>query len=151
MHFFSLVNCDVSFHVPEDCQHDILYWLLNLELFSLPESQSVPTLFSIQPGSGKSIFSPFGKLFGWVLWHINLRRLFNAKSSLYIHIEYIWFGLVGFYGILTFVGYLIQNPFLYKYSVLFQTIQFSVSGVSMSKTVPLRIIQFSKSSQFKCK
>ena len=35
--------------------------------------------------------------------------------------------LVGFYGILTFVGYLMPNPFLCKYSVLFQTIQFSMS------------------------
>ena len=32
---------------------------------------------------------------GWVLWHINYCRLFNAKSSLYIYIKYmIWFGVV---------------------------------------------------------
>ena len=36
----------------------------------------------------------------------------------------VWF--VGFYGISTFVGYLMPNPFLCK-SVLFQTIQFSIS------------------------
>ena len=35
--------------------------------------------------------------------------------------------LVGFYGISTFVGYLTPNPFLGKYSVLFQTIQFSMN------------------------
>ena len=29
--------------------------------------------------------------FGWVLWHIDNWRLFNAKSSLYIYIKYIWF------------------------------------------------------------
>ena len=53
--------------------------------------------------------------FGWVLWHINHCRLFNAKSSLYIYIiKYIWFGLVGFYGISTIVGYLTPNP-LYTY------------------------------------
>ena len=52
--------------------------------------------------------------FGWVLWHINPCRLFNAKSSLYIYIKYIWFGLVGFYGISTLVGYLMPNP-LYTY------------------------------------
>ena len=51
---------------------------------------------------------------GWVLWHINHCRLFNAKSSLYIYIKYIWFGLVGFYGISTIVGYLMPNP-LYTY------------------------------------
>ena len=35
--------------------------------------------------------------------------------------------LVGFYGISTSVGYLTPNPFLYEYSVLFQSIQFSRS------------------------
>ena len=53
-------------------------------------------------------------LVGWVLWHINHCRLFNAKSSLYIYIKYVWFGLVGFYGISTIVGYLMPNP-LYTY------------------------------------
>ena len=51
---------------------------------------------------------------GWVLWHINYCRLFNAKSSLYIYIKYIWFDLVGFYGISTIVSYLMPNP-LYTY------------------------------------
>ena len=52
----------------------------------------------------------------------------------YYHINGInlfwWFGLVslaGFYGISTFVGYSMPNPFLRKYSILFQTIQFSIS------------------------
>ena len=51
-----------------------------------------------------------------VLWHINHWGLFNAKSSLYIYIyiRYIWFGLFGFYGISTIVGYLMSNP-LYIY------------------------------------
>ena len=52
--------------------------------------------------------------FGWVLWPINLYRLLNAKYSLYIYMKYIWFGLVGFYGISTIVGYLMLNP-LYTY------------------------------------
>ena len=53
--------------------------------------------------------------FGWVLWHMNYCWLFNAKSSLiHIYIEYIWFGLVGFYGISIIVGYLMQN-LLYTY------------------------------------
>ena len=46
-----------------------------------------------------------------VLWHINYYRLFNAKSFLYIYIKYIWFSLVGFYGISTLIGYLIPNLF----------------------------------------
>ena len=52
--------------------------------------------------------------FGWVLWRINPCRLFNVKSTLYIYIEFIGFGLVGFYGISTIVGYLMLNP-LYTY------------------------------------
>ena len=52
--------------------------------------------------------------FGWVLCHINHCRLFNAKSSLYIYIKYIRFGLVGFYVISTIVGYFMPNP-LYTY------------------------------------
>ena len=48
------------------------------------------------------------------LWHMNHCRLFNAKSSLYIYIKYIWFGLVGFYGISTIAAYLMPNP-LYTY------------------------------------
>ena len=44
--------------------------------------------------------------FGWVLWYINHGKLFNAKYSLYIYIKNIWFGLVGFYGISTIVGLL---------------------------------------------
>ena len=41
-------------------------------------------------------------------------RLFSAKSSLYIYIKYVLFGLVGFYGISIIVGYLMPNP-LYTY------------------------------------
>ena len=37
-------------------------------------------------------------------------RLFNALSPLYIYVKYIWFGLVGFYGISNIVGYLMLNP-----------------------------------------
>ena len=32
-----------------------------------------------------------------------------------------------FYGKYTFVGYLMPNPFLYKRTILFQTIQFWIS------------------------
>ena len=52
--------------------------------------------------------------FGWVLWHINHCRLFNAKFSFYIYIKYIRFGLVEFYGISTLAVYLLPNP-LYTY------------------------------------
>ena len=52
------------------------------------------------------------------LWHINDCRLFNSKSSLYIYIKYIWFGLVGFYGISTIVGYLMPNH-LYIYIYIY--------------------------------
>ena len=48
--------------------------------------------------------------FRFVLWHINHCRLFNAKSSLYICIKYISFGLAGFYGISIIVAHLMPNP-----------------------------------------
>ena len=38
---------------------------------------------------------------------------------------FVW--LVGFYGISTVIGYLMPNPLLFKLSVQFQTIQFSMS------------------------
>ena len=44
------------------------------------------------------------------LWFGFMGGLFNAKSSLYISIKYIGFGLAGFYGISTIVGYLMPNP-----------------------------------------
>ena len=57
--------------------------------------------------------------FGLVLWHINHCRLFNAKSSLYIYIEYIGFGLVGINGISTIVGCLMPNSLLYIYIYIY--------------------------------
>ena len=63
------------------------------------------------------------------------------------NIHFIWNGwlvgwLFGFYGISTFVGYLMPNLFLCKYLVLFQTIQFSISTVSLSKTFQFQAIRF---------
>ena len=40
--------------------------------------------------------------------------------------------LFGYYGLSIFVGYLMSNIFLYKYTVLFQTIQFSMSTRSLT-------------------
>ena len=38
---------------------------------------------------------------------------------LYIYIRYIWFGLVGFYGTSTIVGYLMPNPLYTSISNIF--------------------------------
>ena len=70
----------------------------------------------------------------WVLWHINHCRLFNTKSSLYIYIRYIWFGFVGFYGISTTVGYLIPNP-LYTY-ILFGFVGFYGISTTVGYLIP---------------
>ena len=43
------------------------------------------------------------------------------SKSLWNH--YVCLGLLGLYGISTIVGYLMQNSFLLKKAVLFQTIQ----------------------------
>ena len=49
--------------------------------------------------------------------------------------------MFGFYGISTFVGYLMPNPF-YTKTVLFQTIHFSISTVELPKTFLFQAIQF---------
>ena len=54
--------------------------------------------------------------FGWVLWHINHCRLFNANSSLYVYIKYIGFAFVVFYGISNIVGYSMPNT-VYTYII----------------------------------
>ena len=68
--------------------------------------------------------------------------------------------LVEFCGISTFVGYLTTNPFLCTYSVLFQTIQFSISiqfncektfvfqAIQFSQAILIQLIQFSISTDF---
>ena len=38
---------------------------------------------------------------------------------LYIYIKYIGFGLFGFYGISTIVGYLMPNPYIYIYIYIY--------------------------------
>ena len=67
-----------------------------------------------------------------------------------------------FYAISTFVGYLMLNPFLYTYSVLFQTIEFSMSkkfncqktflfqAIQFSQTVLIQTIQFSINIDYFC-
>ena len=51
-------------------------------------------------------------------------RQLNCKFAM---IKFTFGWCVGFYGISTFVSYLMPNPFLCKLSALFQTIQFSRS------------------------
>ena len=72
--------------------------------------------------------------FGWVLWHINHRRLFNAKPSSYVYIKYIGFGWFGFYGISTIVGYLMPNH-LYRYIWFVNTFRRSHSYTSLSSVL----------------
>ena len=63
--------------------------------------------------------------FGLGLWHINHCRLFNTKFFFYIYIEYIWFGLVGHinYGRL-FNGKSFWCIYIYKY-IWFYLVGFS--------------------------
>ena len=53
----------------------------------------------------------------WIVTHLNVEE----------NLFYTPVGSLGFNGISTFVGYLITNLFLCKQSVLYQTIQFSMS------------------------
>ena len=67
-------------------------------------------------------------------WSFDLRsRLYSNKWDSPRSKD--WFGLVWFYGTSTIVGYLMSNPLLYLYTVLFQTIQFSITLVFYLHTV----------------
>ena len=58
--------------------------------------------------------------------------------------------LFGLYGISNFVGYLILNPFLYKYSVLFHIIQFRMSTLfNCQKQFYFKLFCFVKQFLFK--
>ena len=91
------------------CLFVLVLWHINIcRLFN-----AKPILLQII----SSISNNFVCLFVLVLWHINLYWLFNAKPILLQIISSIsnnFVCLFGFYGISTFVGYLIPNPFIYK-------------------------------------
>ena len=94
--FFKEINSDGSFHVPEDFQHDLLYWLLNPELFCftlleslcvstqnflLLENQCVSTLWTIistQACSDKPMFGSFVNIF----WQKHINHTFFFKFSM---------------------------------------------------------------------
>ena len=83
---FKGINSEEFFHDPETCQHDLLYWLLCLELFFYWKSFTLWTVFLIQACSAKSIFSSFCEYF-------------LTKTCFYIHIPYssenfTWFALL---------------------------------------------------------
>ena len=116
------------------------YWILTIRLFSVISKMLVggslirlqrgrPCILQPQPTgifvewreirSNKSTIKAYPcirprKCVAWVQWHIKHWRLLNAKSTLYIFIKYIRFGLFVFHGIATIVGYLMPNP-LYTY------------------------------------
>ena len=52
--------------------------------------------------------------------------------------------LVGFYGISTYVGYLMPDPFLFKLSVLFQTIYLSMSTQFVKKLFYFKLFSLVK-------
>ena len=78
--------------------------------------------------------------YGLVLWHINYCWSFNAKSSFYIHIRYMWFGFVWFYGIPTIVGYLMTNSvFTYMLDIFYFQLY---SIASVNKVQWFQMLQF---------
>ena len=94
--------------------------------------------------------SLIGWLLIWILWHINLCRLYNATS---IFIQMICF--ISNNSVYHEYTFQLSKTFLFqaiqfRQTVLIQTIQFSGSTVLMTKTVPFQTIQFNKSEQFRC-
>ena len=100
-----------------------------------------------------------GWLVGWlILWHINLCRLFNAKS-IFIQIS----NSISNNSVSVKQKYTVQSSvtvlfqvILFSQTVLIKTIQFSVSigfvyALLNVKTVLFQTIQFSISTQFKVK
>ena len=110
-------------------------------------------------------------LFIWVLWHINLCKLFNAKSifiqrnrsisnNSFQHKYSVCLSKTFLFHVIQFsqtvliqtIQFSISIVFVYKQLnvkiVPFQTIQFCVSTVSMSKTHLFQTIQFSIQKQF---
>ena len=124
-------------------------------------------LVSNKPVIGIISISVIGcnRMVGWVLRHINRCRLFKAKSIFYENSQFYFkqFSLAWVHSFIvkTFLFLTIQliqtiliQLVLFTHNdktVLYITIQFNVSRVSMSKTVPFQTIQFSMSTQFKCK
>ena len=105
-------------------------------------------------------------LVGWVLCHINLSRLFNVKSIFKQIVSFRLFSLAWVHSLIVknisissysvySIQFSISTDFVYTQlnvkTILYWTNQFRVSKVSMSETVPLQNIQFSISTQFKCK
>ena len=85
-----------------------------------------------------SLFTNLYLIKPWVAYNENLKLLIVAV----LFITLVWFGLVWFYGISTIKVYLMPNPFLYNQTVLFQTIQFSIS--TQFKCQKFQAIQFSQ-------
>ena len=56
--------------------------------------------------------------------------------------RYIWFSLVWFYGISTIECHLILNPFLYKETLRFQTIQLNISKVFVDTQLNVKTVLF---------
>ena len=62
-YFVKEINSDGSFHVLEDSQHDLIYWVLHLEHF-FNRVSTLWIVFLIQTHNSKPMFSPFVKIFG---------------------------------------------------------------------------------------
>ena len=117
-------------------------------------------------------------LVGWILWHINLCRLFNAKSIfiqiissisnnsvqheytaqlsktfLFQTIQFIQTVLIQLiqFSISTFVYTQLNVKAVLYITIQFSVSQFSISRFSMSKTVLFQTIHLSISTQFKFK
>ena len=69
---------------------------------------------------------------GFSTTNLNQKCILSNKEKVpgvAIRKERLFVCLFGFYGISSFVGYLMPNPFLYKWTFLFQVIQFIISSI----------------------
>ncbi len=83
---------------------------------------------------------------------VNVYEIFMIQTIIHAFV-WFFFWFVWVYGVSTFVSYLMPNLFLYIVTVLFQTIQFSISIVFLFTQLNVKIVlfqtsQFSISTQF---
>ena len=146
------------------------YWILTIILFNVISGHSsgrgypyaeMQSVYSANPVDWATIYVNVYKVLELNIYlkpnnSLQTKSYYYYYTAILILNQRLFFGV---YGISTFIGYLKPNPFSYKYSVVFQTIQINMSThfnyqkhfyfKVFSQTVLFQTIQFSLSTQFR--
>ena len=110
-------------------------WILGLQTSCIKSTWSncYQNTFRLQSWVQKTLFKTIPSLYFKKAVHDHYIKSFiicmrcNLPDSKILYSVCLFVCLFRFYGISTFVGYLMPNSFLYKWIVLFQAIQFHIS------------------------